>query len=137
MHVSHDQRCSIDVTDLADFFTVGRPNIVRKKPKISAQMDESFPRYRRYKYGGLCHIFRILEYFREPYFSVNFHFLNNNKSYNRDFFTINTIDHGLSFHNIKSILSSVIFVLVLYTIFGKNDPRRSPEIRQVGRISMR
>src|SRR5262245_35229320 len=86
--------------------------------------------------GGLGHIFKILEYFREPYFSVNFHFLNNNKIYNRDFFTINTIDHGLSFHDIKSILSSIIFVLVLYTIFGKHDLRRSPEIRQVGRISM-
>jgi hypothetical protein len=38
------------------------------------------------------------------YFSVNFHFLNNNKSYNRDFFTIDTIDDGLSFHGIESVL---------------------------------
>jgi hypothetical protein len=126
------ERCSIDLTDLADFFTVGRPNIVRKKLKISAQMDESFWRYRRYKYRGVGYIWGI---FGEQYFSINFHFLNNNKSYNRDFFTINTIDHGLSFHGIKSILSWNIFFLILYTIFGKSDPRRSPEIRQVGRIS--
>src|SRR5438132_5922344 len=77
----------------------------------------------------------FLEYFGEQYFSINFHFLNNNKSYNRDFFTINTIDHGLSFHGIKSILSWEIFFLILYTIFEKSDPRRSPDIRQVGRIS--
>jgi hypothetical protein len=57
------------------------------------------------------------------YFSVNFHFLNNNKSYKRDFFTIDTIDDGLSFHDIKSILSSDIFCLVLYTIFGESDLR--------------
>ncbi len=31
-------------------YTVGRPSIVRKKPKISDQMDEPFWRYSRYKY---------------------------------------------------------------------------------------
>ena len=31
----------------------------------------------------------------EQYFSVNFNFLKNDKNYNRDFFTINTIDHCL------------------------------------------
>jgi hypothetical protein len=56
------------------------------------------------------------------YFSVNFHFLNNDKSYNRDFFTIDTIDDGLSFHDIESVLSSNIFGLVLYTIPRKGDP---------------
>ena len=61
------------------------------------------------------------EYFAEQYFSINFHFLNNDKSYKRDFFTIYTIDDGLSFHDIKSILSSDIFYLVLYTIFGQSD----------------
>ena len=62
-----------------------------------------------------------LEYFAEQCFSVNFHFLNNDKSSKRDFFTIDTIDDGLSFHDIKSILSSDIFCLVLYTIFGESD----------------
>jgi hypothetical protein len=55
------------------------------------------------------------------YFSVNFHFLSNNKSYNRDFFTIDTIDDGLSFHGIESVLWSNIFGLVLYTILRKRD----------------
>jgi hypothetical protein len=49
LHVSHDQRCLIDVTDLADIFTVGRSNKVRKKPKISAQKCEPFWRYRHRK----------------------------------------------------------------------------------------
>ncbi len=43
--------CSINATDLADIFTVDRPNIVRKKLKISAQTDEPFWRYTRYKQG--------------------------------------------------------------------------------------
>ncbi len=38
--------CSIDVTYLTDIFTVGRPNIVKNKPKISAQSYEPFLRYR-------------------------------------------------------------------------------------------
>jgi hypothetical protein len=45
LHVSHNRRCSIDVTDLADIFTVGRANIFRKKPKISAQTDQPVWRY--------------------------------------------------------------------------------------------
>ncbi len=36
LHVTHDQRCSIDVTDLADIFTVGRPRKARNNLKISA-----------------------------------------------------------------------------------------------------
>jgi hypothetical protein len=56
LHVSHDQRCSIDVTDLADIFTVGRPNQVRKKPKISAQKCEPFSRYKCHKYEGVDYI---------------------------------------------------------------------------------
>jgi hypothetical protein len=46
-------RCAIDVTDLADIFTVGRSNKVRKKLKISAQTDEPFWRYRHRKYEGV------------------------------------------------------------------------------------
>ena len=61
-----------------------------------------------------------MEHFVEQYFSVNFRFLNNDKSYDRDFFTIDTIDDELSFHGIKSPLSLNIFELVLYTIFGKH-----------------
>ena len=38
------------------------------------------------------------------YFPVKFDFLNNDKSYNRDFFTTYTIDDGLSFHGIESVL---------------------------------
>ncbi len=37
-----------------------------------------------------------LEYFVVQYFSINFHFLNNDKSYNRDYFTTNAMDDGLS-----------------------------------------
>jgi hypothetical protein len=46
-------RCAINVTDLADIFTVGRPNIFRQKLKISAQTDEPFWRYRHRKYEGV------------------------------------------------------------------------------------
>jgi len=56
LHLSHDQRSAINVADLTHFFTVCRLNIVRKKLKISAQMDESFWRYRRYKYTGVGYI---------------------------------------------------------------------------------
>jgi hypothetical protein len=55
------------------------------------------------------------------YFSVNFNFLSNDKSYSRDLFTIDTIDNGLSFHGIESVLWSNIFGLVLYTILRKRD----------------
>ena len=57
------------------------------------------------------------------YFSVNFHFLNNDKSYNSDFFTIDTIDDWLSFRHIETVLSSNIFGLILYAIFRKQDLR--------------
>jgi hypothetical protein len=63
------------------------------------------------------------------FFSVNFHFLKNDKSYNWDFFTINTIDHGLSFDRIESVLSSDFFCLVLHM-------HRILCIRQSGRIRM-
>ena len=53
LHLSHDQRCAMTVTDLNDIFTVGRPNQVRKNPKISAQTDEPFWRYRHQKYEGV------------------------------------------------------------------------------------
>ncbi len=62
-----------------------------------------------------------MEYLIVQYFSVKFHFLNNNKSYNRDSFTIDTTDDGLSFHGIESVLSSNIFGFVLYTILTKHD----------------
>jgi len=57
------------------------------------------------------------------YFSVNFHFLNNDKSYNSDFFTIDTIDDRLPFRDIETVLSSNIFGLILYAIFRKQDLR--------------
>ncbi len=37
------------------------------------------------------------------FFPVNLHFLNNDKSYIPDFFTINTIDPELSFGGVKSV----------------------------------
>ncbi len=55
------------------------------------------------------------------YFSVNFHFLNNDKSYDKDFFTIDTIDDRLSFYDIESVLSLNVFELVLYTTPRKYD----------------
>ena len=64
-----------------------------------------------------------LEYLTVQYFSVNFHFLNNDKSYNSDFFTIDTIDDWLSFRDIETVLSSNIFGLILYAIFRKQDLR--------------
>jgi hypothetical protein len=50
LHVSHDQRCAINLTDLADIFTVSRANIFRKKPKISAQTDQPVWRYIGHNY---------------------------------------------------------------------------------------
>ena len=64
-----------------------------------------------------------LEYLTLQYFSVNFHFLNNDKSYNSDFFTIDTIDDWLSFRDIETVLSCNIFGLILYAIFRKQDLR--------------
>ena len=62
----------------------------------------------------------IFEYLILRHFPVKFYFLNNDKSYNRDFFTIDTIDDGLSFHGIESVLSSNNLGLVLYTISRKD-----------------
>ena len=53
----------------------------------------------------------ILEYLILQYVPVKFYFLNKNKSYNRDFFTVDTIDDGLSFHGIESVLSSMIDII--------------------------
>jgi len=51
------------------------------------------------------------------YYSVNFHFLNNDKSYSRDFFTIDTIGYGLSCDGIEGAFSLKFFRSTLYTIF--------------------
>jgi len=53
------------------------------------------------------------------YFSVNFHFLNNNKSYSRDFFTIDTIGYGLSFDGIEGTFPLKFFRSSVHTIFRK------------------
>ena len=63
-----------------------------------------------------------MEHLIVQYFSVKFHFLNNDKGYNRDFFTTDTTDDGLPFHSIKSILPFDNICLVVYTIFGKSVP---------------
>ena len=53
------------------------------------------------------------------YFSVKFYFLNNDQSYHRDFFTVDTIRYGLSFDGIETIFSLGFFRSALYTIFQK------------------
>ncbi len=45
-----------------------------------------------------------MKYLLDHYFSVKFHFLKNHKTYNRDFFTIDTIDDGVSSYDIESSL---------------------------------
>ncbi len=107
LHLSHDQRYSINIVDLADLFTVDSPSKVRTKLKSSAQKNKPFERYGDYKYKQ-SPIFIII-----AIFSVNFHFLKNNKSYDRDFFTIHTLNGGLSFDRIESTLSSSFVYLVL------------------------
>ena len=57
-----------------------------------------------------------LKTFVNQCFTANFHFLNNDKSQNRDFFTTCTIDDGLSFGAIKSISSSDNFYMVPHTM---------------------
>ncbi len=64
-------------------------------------------------------------YLLEHYFSVNFHFLNNDQSYNRDFFTIYIIDDGLSFDGIKSIVLLDNISSVLHTIWGQPNKERA------------
>ena len=56
------------------------------------------------------------DYFLVHYSSVLFHFLSNDKDYNRDFFTADTIDDGLSFDGIKSYPWSNFSGSMLYTI---------------------
>jgi len=69
--------------------------------KISAQSNEPFLRYSRYKYGHRA-LFNVLY---NLFFPVNFHFLNNDKSFVLDFFTMTTIEYGLSFDGIKNVFS--------------------------------
>ncbi len=66
-HVTHNQRCSIDLIDSAVILTVGSPKKVRKKLKNSDQRYGRFRRYRRSKYRV------YLGYFVMHYFSGNFH----------------------------------------------------------------
>ena len=58
-----------------------------------------------------------LEYFESQHFSVDFQFLNNDKSYKSDFFTIDTINDGLSCDGKKSLFSLNFHWSVPYTIF--------------------
>ena len=44
------ERCSADLTDLIDIFTVDRPYEVKKKSIISAQTDETGLTYRARKF---------------------------------------------------------------------------------------
>jgi len=55
------------------------------------------------------------------YLPLKSHFLNNDKSYKRDFFTINTFNQGLSFGSIESALLSYIFGLVGRPIFRREN----------------
>ncbi len=90
------------------------PSIARKKRKISAQTVEPFWRYSRSKYrGGGGRVY--FEHFIVQCLSVNFHFLNNEKDYNKDFFTTGIIDDGLFFDGIKSYFSQNFSGSMLYT----------------------
>ena len=51
---------------------------------------------------------------------VNFHFLSNDKSYDRDFFNINTVGEGLPLHANKGTSLLDNCYLVSHVIFGKN-----------------
>ena len=53
LHVSHDQPCSINLSDFANIFTIDRSHIGMIDLKISAQTDEPFWRYSHHKYGLL------------------------------------------------------------------------------------
>ena len=50
-----------------------------------------------------------LVYLLEHYFSVNFHLPDNDKRYSPKFFTIYTIDDGLSFRVLKVSYSQTLF----------------------------
>ena len=83
-------------------FTVGTPTKARKKLKFSLN---------QISYSEVIDVADIatqlhLDYIVEQQFSVNFHFLKNDKIYKRAFFVVDSIDHGLSFHSIESVLSS-------------------------------
>ncbi len=62
------------------------------------------------------------------FFPVNLHFLNNDKSYILDFFTINTIDPELSFGGVKSV-----FCLDFFN--WSQTPILTGRIRYVGQVS--
>jgi hypothetical protein len=76
-----------------------------------------------------------LVYFLEPYFSINFHFLNNDKSYNRDLFTIYTIDDGLYVDGIKSIVLLDNISSVLHTIWVAAYIRATQSVYGLSQIS--
>ena len=63
-----------------------------------------------------------MDYFPQQSFLVNLHCLNDDKSYNRDFFTPYTIDYGLSFDGIKSTPPPHLLCLASYTIYRRHPP---------------
>ena len=116
------ERCSMNVFDMADIFTVDRPHAVKKKSKISAQTHEPVLRYRAPKFWFLS---KVENCFRH-YFAINFDFLENSKRYRWDFFIRDTIDDGLSFDNNKNRSTLYNGSLVLFAIF-----RRRPLVYKV------
>lgn len=46
LHANYDHICAININDVADNFTAGGLKQVRKKPKISAEKNKLFLRYR-------------------------------------------------------------------------------------------
>ena len=99
MHLSHDRRCSIDVSDLADIFTVEGSNSIINNLKISAHLDEPLKRYKRYKYRRSI-ILGIS--FQALVFSEWLFCQERQELEPRFFFPVDTVDYGLSFDGIKS-----------------------------------
>ena len=88
----------MNLTDLADIFTVGSPNIVTKKLQISARMEKPCRRYSSSTYRrvwralitcwcGACQ--------ESSFFQATIRL-------SKRFFTGGTIDDGLSFDGIES-----------------------------------
>ena len=88
----------MNISELADIFTVDRPYEVNNKSIISAQTDEAGLRYRVRKLWFFAKIWNFLWH----YFLFNFDFLKNGKRYRWDIFIIHTINDGLSINDNNS-----------------------------------
>jgi hypothetical protein len=62
--------------------------------------------------------------FRAFFSAIIFSKFNNDKRYQRDFFTVDTIDDGLSFDGIRSSLSKNFLGSIWYTVLSNACLRR-------------